>query len=80
MKFVKCEKEFVEKRTKKNLKVYFKEFMCSNLEAAKVELKDWEYSNIWVACTTFKQSIKRYGFPIEAHVINGELYIERTDI
>lgn len=80
MKFVKCEKEFIEKRTRKNLKVYFKEFMCSNLEAAKVELKDHEYSNVNVAWRTISCSIKRYGFPIEAHIINGELYIERTDI
>ena len=80
MKFVKCEKEFIEKRTRNNLKVYFKEFMCSNLEAAKVEYKDYEYSTVYVAQRTFDQSIKRYGFPIEAHVIDGELYIERTDI
>lgn len=80
MKFVKCDAEFVERRTKKNLKVYFKEFISSNIKTAKVEFNKGDYKNIEVAYSVIQVAVKRHGFPIKVHKIDDAVYLERIDI
>lgn len=80
MTFVECDAEFVERRTKKNLKVYFKEFMCSNIKTAKVEFNEWDYKNSAVASRVLWVAAKRHGFPIKVHKNGDEVYLIRTDI
>lgn len=80
MKFVECDPKFVERTTKKNLKVYFKEFMCSNIKTAKVEFNKGDYKDIRVAAQVMGVAVKRHGFPIKVHKNGDGVYLERTDI
>lgn len=80
MKFVECKEGLPERADKKNLKVYFEEFMSSNIKVAKVEFNKGDYKSINVAYSVIYRSAKNHGFPIEVHRINKEIYLIRKDI
>ena len=56
------------------------EFMKMEVMCVKVTLAPGEYSNIGVGRTTLQQSAKKAGLPIKARILNGELYLIRTDM
>lgn len=66
-----------EKRTLRN---NWEEFMRMNVKMVKVELAPDEYKSPTVARGVFAVSIKRYGYPIDARLRNGEIYLIRRDM
>lgn len=82
MTFVKCDWESAQKAAakKKNLRVYFEEFIASNTKTAKVVLNEGDYKSPVVARQVMGVAIKRGGFPIKIHRIGDDIYLVRTDI
>lgn len=79
MKFVETNEKIVRTRAH-NLKVFFEEFISSNIKFAKVELKEGEYKTPGVAISCFRNSCNRYGFPIRFFLRKEEIFMERKDI
>lgn len=80
MKFVECKEGLPERTDKKNLKIYFEEFMSSNIKVAKVEFNKGDYKSIKIAYRCIHASVKRHGFPIKVHKIGNNIYLVRKDI
>lgn len=80
MKFVECKEGLPERTEKKNLKVYFEEFMNSNIKVAKAEFNKGDYKSKIIAYKCLYNSARNYGFPIGVHKIDNEIYLVRKDI
>jgi hypothetical protein len=80
MKFVEV-KEVPEKKKRTNrgvLRDYLQEFMKMNLKAVKVE--DHGYKSANAAYKSLNAATKRWVFPIDVVIRNGEVYLIRRDI
>ena len=64
----------------KNLNEYLGSFMKMNVKCVHVEYAAYEFSNTYSAQGSFRRMIKQFGFPIDASIINSELYLIRTDM
>lgn len=80
MKFTKVDAVPNRKKRYNQLKYSWEEFMAMNTKVAKIDLDTGEYSNIYVARTSMKSSIKRLGYPIDITIRRGEIYLIRRDM
>lgn len=64
----------------KNLREYLSSFMRMNVKCARVEYAGHEFSNVYSAMGSFRRIIKLFNYPVEASIINSELYLIRTDM
>ena len=64
----------------KNLKDYIDSFMKSNVKYAQVRFAPYEFANVYSAYGSFNRIIKLSNYPVEATIVNSELYLVRTDM
>lgn len=79
MKFVQVE-ALPGKKEKSVLRNTWEEFMRMNVKTVKVELEAGEYASPTVARGVFAVSIKRFGYPIDVRLRDGEIYLIRRDM
>ena len=79
MKFVQVEM-VPGKGENHKLNAAWKEFMSMNVKIAKAELDVGEYASPTVARGVWAISIKRFGYPIDLKLRNGEIYLVRRDM
>ena len=79
MKFVKVD-ELPKRRSKKNLRVFLDEFICSNIKVAKVDFKSDEYKSAKTRRHCLSLAIKRDFYPIKVTQIGDEVFFIRTDM
>lgn len=79
MKFVAME-GLPARRSYSNLRLKLDEFMSMNVKVVKVELGKGEYTKLGNAQIGLSRAAKRDGYPVNAHVINNELYLIRRDM
>ena len=80
MRFTKVEKLPAFKRGYGARQMELLDFMNMDVLCVKVTLVPGEFSNIDIARTTLQTSAKRAGLPIKARILDGELYLIRTDM
>lgn len=66
--------------TNANPKQFFEEFMESNVEMAKVHFNKDEYSSTNGALASLRDYIKRHNLPVDAKMVNGEVYLIRRNV
>ena len=64
----------------KNIRAYLNEFMRLNVKYGKVEYGQQEFRNVCSANGSFNYMIRRFNYPIRTTMLNGELYLVRTDM
>ena len=64
----------------KNLKEYLSSFMKMNSKYVQVQYASYEFRNVYSAYGSFNRMIRLFNYPIEATIVNGELYLNRTDM
>ena len=67
-------------KKKKKLRVFLDGFMRMGVKSAKVEFNDQDYVNSKSAYTSLYKAIKRGGYPIDIHMIDYEVWLERRDM
>ena len=65
---------------KYQLKHYLDEFMKMNVKIVKVDLHEHEYKHPKYAHSGLSTSVKRFGYPIDVHMRNNEIYLVRRDM
>lgn len=55
-------------------------FMCMKAKIVEVKLGKSDYMNLGVAGDCFRNSVKRYHYPIKVCMRNGGLYLIKKDI
>lgn len=65
-------------RRKNEMRDILNEYMKMNLKTVKVE--DHGYATNKLAYLAFKRAVDRWVFPINVHMRDGELYLDRRDI
>lgn len=81
MKIVEAKDALPEhKHTHKYSKRYFEGFMASNIKIATVNFGEDEYKNVTSCQASLSKSIRRFGFPIQATVRDGVVYLIRLDM
>lgn len=69
-----------KRRKKKKLRVFLYGFMRMGVKSAKVEFNDQDYVNSRSAYASLYKAIKRGGYPIDIHMIDYEIWLERRDM
>lgn len=69
-----------ERRGRKDLRGFLKEFMTEDIKMAKINLNVMDYKCPRHCYNALHTSIKTGGFPIKVHMRNDEIYLVRTDL
>ena len=64
----------------KNLRHFLNNFMRMNVKNVRLEYSPGEFANIYSAKVSFNRMIRIHNFPMQAIVINNDLYLVRTDL
>lgn len=78
LRFTKIEEESIPRKYNK-LKAEIGGFLSMNVKVAKIECGD-DYKNTKAAVGTFRNCIRRYGFPIDVIQRKDEIYFVRRDM
>lgn len=78
LRFTKIEEESIPRKYNK-LKAEIGGFLSMNVKVAQIEYGN-DYKNVRVAVTTFRNSIRRHGFPIDVIQRKDEIYFVRKDM
>ena len=68
------------KAIKKNLRHIFDEFVNMDVKFAKFEFNENEYKHANSAYNNLTRAARKYGYPVNVHVRENEVYFERRDI
>lgn len=80
MRFEKCTTSTVNKLYKNTkLQALLDEFMASNEAAVRCVLSEDEYASLASAHSSISKAANRLRYPIKARVMDGSLYLIRTD-
>ena len=66
--------------TYKKVSAYIQEFMKMNVKTVRVDYSSDEYTSAQCASTPFRYAINTDDYPIMVRIINGDLYLIRTDM
>ena len=66
--------------TYKKVGTYLQEFMKMNVKTVRVDYSSDEYTSAQCATTPFRYAINADGYPIKVQIINGDVYLIRTDM
>ena len=77
MKFVPVESIPERKRRHTDLMERIDEFAHSNAMIIKVDFTSDEYVNSSSCAGSFSRAVKRSGYAMDVHVVNGEVYIRK---
>ena len=66
--------------TYKKVGAYLQEFMKMNVKTARVDYTPEEYTSAQCVSTPFRYAINADGYPIKVQIINGDVYLTRTDM
>lgn len=81
MKFTEFKGEIPKKAgARKNLKVFFEEFMSANVEVAILEFNENDYKSPKGAAACLQHSAKRYGYPITVTLRKDQVFLIRRDM
>lgn len=82
MKLVPVEKAPVRKANcqYKNLREYLNRFMTMPAKYVHVQFDSSEFANVYSAYGSFFRMINLFSFPVKATIINGELYLIKTNM
>lgn len=81
MKFERVSPETVNKLYKPTkLQTILDEFMRSDAQAVRCVMSEGEYANASSAQSSYHNAIKRLGYPIEARILNGDMYLIKLEI
>ena len=64
----------------KNLRHFINNFMRMNEKYVRLDYASSEFTNVYSAKVSFNRMIRLYNYPMQAVVINSELYLIRTDM
>jgi hypothetical protein len=78
LRFTKIEEESIPRKYNK-LKAEIGGFLSMNVKVAKIECGN-DYKNTKAAVGTFRNCIRRYGFPIDVIQRKDEIYFARRDM
>lgn len=81
MNFVKVEKLPGNVKTQKGvMEERLEKFVSMNVKYAKIAYSVDEYTSPTSCRLSFAKAAKRYNFPVDTKMINGEVYLIRRDI
>lgn len=73
----------IPKRTKtkpKDSMAMLNQFMKMRIKTARVSFTEDEYKNTYSCCMALRGGISRYKYPVVIEVVNGDVYLTRTDM
>ena len=72
-------KKLPKSRAKNNLYLFLGNFMSTGSKFAKVDFASMDYCSMESAQNSIREAARRYKYPIKVRMINGEIYLIRTD-
>lgn len=64
----------------KDNRYILKDFLRTNCKYAQISFEEYEFSSTFSAVVSLKRLAVREGLPIKAEIINGDVYLIRTDM